>query len=228
MVKNTTDFFWTDLDQAQRRLTGTVVLYDGQPCYVREVRAPDDVGSPRGYIISCADKDQKAVRKDLNSPKFGRFRTLPNLGWMNSASRKEAGAVLLARRNRVTQQHGLTVENVTVMSLTCNSQTGDASLTSIYNFGHFQFDKGFVDAHNDHFPALEKVLTNIANGTAIAISRKLCVIRDGNGIRWMFHGPNRCGIFVDANTLMLMAQFSYLREEIMQDAAFTCNNIREF
>lgn len=224
-----TDYFWTDLDQAQRRLLGTVILYDDQPHYVQDlIQADDPDECPRARLIDCAKPRDNAVRKMLNSPKFKKFRELPRIGWMNSTDHKELGAVLLQRRTRVTQLHGLTNDNILVHTIN-HTNTGDSVLnTGGFQFSNFRMDSGFVDAHHNHFPTLPKVLANIQEGSAIAICRKMAVVRDNNGVRWLFFGTNKVGIFTDADTLLLIAKFAFHREEIMTDAAFTCNNLREF
>jgi hypothetical protein len=90
------------------------------------------------------------------------------------------------------------------------------------------FDKGFCDSHNRKFPSLEKILANIKPGTSIAFSPLFCVVRAGDGLRWMYRETERIGIFTGVDTLNLISKYAYLREEIMNDDLFTLNNLREF
>lgn len=223
-----TEYFWTDSQQAGERLHQTVILYDGQPHYVERIDSEHDFDDriPRANLRPCDPTSPKTSRKQLNSPKFGRFRTMPNLGWMNS-TQSGVGAVYLERRNLRATKHGLCTNNVTVHNFRfrddwCGCETG------AYNFSGFMFDKGFVDAHNGVFPSLERTLQNIRESTVIAYSRQFAVARCELGIRWLFRGTDKVGIFTGTDTLNLLAKFSFLREEIMADPAFTLNTIREF
>ena len=54
------------------------------------------------------------------------------------------------------------------------------------------------------------------------------VIRDVDGIRWLYRDMDRVGLFFGADSLLLLSSKSFLREEIMADSAFTIGNIREF
>src|SRR6478609_1519092 len=114
-----TDYFWTDTDQASARLGGSVVLYDGIPYYVHRIESHED-GDPRGYIYPATDigGDKNGSRKKLSSPKFGRFRTLPALGMVNYqfSDKKMPCAVFLERRSRAHQRHGFCGNTVFVKS----------------------------------------------------------------------------------------------------------------
>lgn len=227
-----TGYFWTDIEQAQTRLIGCVVLYDGQPVYIDNVTNVADDDIPRAHIrvLPCKEQDGSNSRKMLNSPKFNKFRKMPNLGWMNVSS--GAGAVFLARQTHRATKHGLTVGNVLITS-TPRRAAGDtndmtALVSGAYNFSSVMFDKGFVDAHNGQFPSLESVLARIEEGSSIAFSRKYCVIRDYDGIRWLFRDTTRVGIFTGVDTLNLLSRHAYLREEVMDEPAFTVNTITEF
>jgi hypothetical protein len=224
------DYFWTDFAQATERLNHSVVLYDNEPVYVRELIGPDefDDGIPRAVVINCATPREPAQRKMLNSPHFRRFRELPKLGWMNT-TKSSIGSVFLARRVATTRVHGLTNGNVTMSKFL---GTPDGSFT-IQNGREFAFtdtvlDKAFAEMHHGRYPTLAGILANIREGTAIAYGRKFCVVRDQIGIRWLYRDTDRVGIFTGADTLNIISKFAYLREEIMADEAFTLNTIREF
>lgn len=221
-----TDYFWTDLDQAQQRLNNSVVLYDDQPVYIEEIRGGYEDNVPRAFINPC---DDQSVRKSkmLNSPKFKKFRELPKLGWMNSVNPK-VDAVYLSRRTSTTRVHGLNAENVIVQNFQKTPGVNAKLAGGVYTFRNFNFDKGFCDAHNNVFPSLEKILDKIPENAAIAYSRLFAVVRDNDGIRWLYRGPEKVGIFTGVDTLNLLSKHAYLREEIMEDKAFTLNTIREF
>lgn len=219
------DYFWSDIEQAQQRLAGSVVLYDDKPVYIDRVERHDD-GHPRG-LLRFIDGPEEFVRKKLNSPHFGRFREMPRLGWFNPASGTvKGGALFMARRATAGQKHGLVSNNITVKNFgyneVCRLQTGNYSFSSVI------FNKGWVNAHNNEFPALDAILQQIAENSAIAFSRKFCVVRDSDGLRWLYHNDTRVGVFTGADTLSIISRYNYLREEIMAEKSFTLNTIREF
>lgn len=222
-----TDFFWTDVQQALERIGRSVVLYDNQPYYVETVEDHAD-GTPRARVRPCGDPEAKGDRKMLNSPKFQRFRELPNLGWMNNVGNKH-GAMFLARRTMTTRVHGLNSNNIHCHAFIHNPNADLPILRpGDHTFANVMFNEGFVDCHNDKFPALTKILAIIKENTSIAFSRKFCVLRDATGLRWMYRNTDRVGIFTGVDTLNLISKYGYLREEIMSDPAFTLDNLREF
>lgn len=221
-----TDYFWTDVEQAQQRLTGSCVLYDGQPVYIDRVVAHDD-GCPRAELRDCATGEALA-RKKLNSPKFEKFRVLPNLGWINvTGGVSRTGAVFCARRATATRTHGLNNSNVTVTNMSHN-EVSSTPQQGNYNFASVMFNKGFVEGHNGDYPTLAATLQKIQPRTTIAFSRKFAVVRDADGIRWLYRELQRVGVFTGVDTLDLISRYEYLREEIMAEKAFTINTIRTF
>lgn len=218
-----TPYFWTDLQQATERLLDTVVLYDNDPVLVRNLEPADD-GDIRCYISMCGTKGSENVRKKLSSPKFHRFRELPNLGWVNRRDRP-GQAVFLSRRVVATRQHGLSNNNVLCYSLNNSGGVFTAGNISFYNV---YTDAGFVESHKGDFPSLRTILDKIQPNTIMAYGLHYAVIRDADGIRWLYRDMDRVGLFFGADSLLLLASKSFLREEIMADRAFTIGNIREF
>ena len=221
MVK--TDFFWTDTDQAIERLCSSVVLYDDKPVYVVEITRGED--TPKGVIYFCADPEQKLVKKLLNSPKFSRFRELPKLGWCNLSYSQ---AVFLNRRVSVGRSHGLTAGNITVYEARHTDDSSSVSVSQRFSFDNVMNDQGFVECHEGVYPKLSDVLINIRENSTIAYSRTFAVLRDYQGLRWLYRGLEKVGLFSGADTLNLLQKYNYLREEITADKAFTLATIREF
>ncbi len=217
-----TEYFWTDLEQAQQRLTNSVVLYDGQPVLIAQVEEGDD-GIPRGQLYTLPDL-KTTVRKKLNSPKFKRFRELPPLGWINHHGRGQA--VYAARRAVNGRVHGVSAGN-TLISIVNQAAIHPVLQAGAMSFNTLIGDKGFVDGHNNDFPNLKEILGRIKPSTAVAFARTFCVIADMDGVRWLYRGPDRVGIFAEPDVLSLPRKFSYLREEIMAEKLFILNSIRE-
>lgn len=231
MPKSQTDYFWTDAGQAQERINHCVILYDDMPFFVESIDGGYDDGIPSAMITPCgasSSTKSQMSRKMLNSPKFRKFRDLPRIGWTNLVENAKYGAVFLCRINARTRVHGLSTNNVSVKYISAADGIDPSVQAAPINFGHVRLDRGFVDSHRGEFPSLDKVLANIQENSGIAFSTKFCVIRDYNGLRWLYRNTEKVGIFTGADTLNLISRHAYLREEIMEDKVFTINTIREF
>lgn len=229
-----TDYFWTDVNQASDRLHGTVILYDDRPCYVEEVLAHDD--KPKARIIFCDDRKAGSVRKELNSPKFNKFRTLPKLGFVNRVS--DSRLLLLSRAVVSTRRHGYCGDNINVKVL-FNMEPSSDGLDRIPYFSgnrdsaafnsNVFFDLGFTATHKGQFPSLDAILQKLNPSTGLAFHNNFAVVRDSTGMRWLFRLDQRVGFFSDATSLVLFPRFSYLRQEIMEEPSFKpVASIREY
>ena len=215
-------YFWTDYQQAQERLEGSVLLYEGQPVYVRNVRENED-GIPRADVSPCTDTKNPS-QKRLDSPKFNRFRVLPEIGWVNGDT---VPTVFLERRTQRCRTHGLCDSNVTVFENYAGNEY-DIVSSRDRSFRNIWPTPEFTDSVLDVFPSLEEILINIKEKSIIAYSRKCAVLRDSLGLRWLYRNRTRIGLFTGTDTLMLFSSTSYHREEIMEDPKFTMSHIKEF
>lgn len=217
------DYFWTDTQQAQERLTNSVVMYDGLPVYISSVITGEDFedGVPRALISNCGSPEDRDTvkRKKLNSPKFNRFRHLPKLGWINCYSRETNHAVYLKRKVRPTRTHGLCSNNVFIYT-----PTGDFPI----GFESIVWDQGFVESQTNTYPPLEESFNTVNINSSIAISLKYCIHRDEDGIRWLLKDRSKVGLFMGSNTLYLFNTKRFLLEELQEAPEITCNEIREF
>jgi hypothetical protein len=219
------NIFWTDTEQARERLTGTVVLYDGQPVYINDIENGNnfDDGIPRANIAVCGESGDKVTRKRLDSPKFNKFRSLPELGWVNSA---KYGAILMQRRATRSRLHGLNGNNVLATFFYGMPEYSTGRFERGWDYMYKT--KSFVDACNNIYPSLESILLNIQEDSALGFSRKFAVYRDTLGLRWLYRETERIGIFTNANSLNLLEKFKFYREEIMSEPKFTLDNIQEY
>ena len=218
-MKNKTSYFWTDATQASERLRNSTILYDGLPYFVLDIENNDD-GIPRA-ILSMGGK---SVRKKLNSPKFKKFRELPPIGWFNSSRR--GVAQLIERRVISTRTHGLSTNNTVLYEMSC--KTAEMMVSERDNYQSICQDKGYIDAVKKTFPALPDILSQIRKQEAIAYNSMFCVVRDADGIRWLFRNQEKIGLFTGVGSLMLINSKNFYREEIQDDPSFTLNTIQEF
>jgi len=228
-VRNVTvdsPYFWTDVDQAQARLLGTLILYDGLPYWVREIRDGYSDGIPRAVLASPLEGS--TIRRRLDSPKFERFRRLPPLGFVNCVQNNTLKAVFLRRRARNHQRHGLTSEVVRVYTPPFGSDGSDRPSTGFLRFDNVTSSEGYMDACKGEFPTLEEILQRGTPNSCLAYSPKYAVYRDPEGLRWLFRETEKVGLFTGTDTLNLFPTTKFWREEIMEDPLFTCNFIQEF
>lgn len=218
------DFFWTDATQAQERLHNTVVLYDDIPCYVAEIVGGFEDGVPRAVIHMCNAWGTPA-RKRLDSPKFSRFRSLPQLGFMN---RPESRSVYMFERIAVrTRSHGLANNNTRINMIYQEPNhisigRADRNLTQLLQ------GEDFLRMHKGEYPNASEILSVLDPGSALAYSRNYVIIRDTDGLRWLYRGNRRIGFFPGVDTLNLFQKSAFYREEIMEDENFNINTIQEF
>lgn len=224
------DMFWTDTQQASERLLNTVVLYDNKPVTIERIedgRNFDD-GVPRAFIRDISSSESKAIRKRLDSPKFNKYRSLPELGFVNTS--KTYRAILLSRRVVRSRQHGLSDNNVACFGLVYTDTGRDEYYMSNlpgYNFSGFFYTEDLERMFENDYPALANILGYIQETHFIAYSRKFAVYCDKNGMKWLYRLHERIGFFSNNNTLTLLKKSRGYREEIMEDPAFTLNNIAE-
>ncbi len=210
--------FWEDTVQANERLSNTVILYGTDPFYAMQV---DARGSIQGNLYTKDGAVTKALKMD--DPNFHRFRKLPPLGWVNSIIDKQA--MFLDRTPTRSRLHGLHDQAVVISGI--HSESGSTYRTD-NRITRFVADKGYLEACHGIRPALNEVLLRIRSSTAISISEKYAVLRDNSGMRWLYRNLNKIGLFVGANTLMLLEGKGFYREELQSDPAITIANIREF
>lgn len=222
------DMFWTDMTQAVERVQGSWVMYDGEPVFISRVYED-------GGVVKChihPPGNEEGIQKRMDSPKFRRFRELPELGWMNSELKGKGliAPVLLSRVVVTTRTHGLNNNNLQTLQLyfgNGNELPPHAANTGVYSIGSLQRDTGFTSMQAGKYPSLMSVLEKILPGTSLAYSLHYCITKDALGIRWLFRDAVRVGLFSNNDTLNLLPKHAYLREEIMSDSKFTLNNIRE-
>lgn len=207
--------FWTDTAQASERITNTYVLYDGSPVYVERIRAD---GSAE--VLEYPKRERRMI--PLSDAGFKNFRILPPTGWVNYKYGKTA--IYLQRRPRRSRQHGLTGDNVYTGYL---NKTGTFS-TGGYSYEEIVGDEGYILACKNDYPSLDDVLMHIREGSALAVSPQYAVFRDDAGVRWLFRGSDKVGIFSGTDTLMLLKKYLYLKEELSDSPTITISNFKEF
>jgi len=215
-----TDFFWTDVAQAEERLRGSYIRFGDKAAFV------DSIGSPRAgptaTVISYPDG--KAENVLLSDARFNRFRVPLPIGWVNNQAYKRA--FFLSRGPQRSRIHGMTRSNTIVMTIDKSGHLGGAG--DYLSYEGIAKDPQYGAAIRNEYPPLLLVLDKIKNGTGVALSKDLCIHRDMSGIRWLFVGSDRVGLFTGADTLLLLSSFAYVKEQLQEAPEFTVNNLVEF
>ena len=219
--------FWTDANQANERLSGTVVCYDNGPTYI------DGVTTERnGRIVAVAEKlSQPAKGREviaLDDEKWHNFRVLPKLGWFNYITNSGQISPVYAERRAVnTRSHGLNSSNTKFFTTGSNGLERDRAG---HVNGYFS-NLGYQETCNDDqaYPKLSEILMSLGNDpSGVAFSRKFCVLVTEEGMKWLVRKNKRIGFFTGTDSLNLFPKNGFYREELQAVPTFDINNIREF
>ena len=223
----TSSFFWTDSQQASERLAGSVILYDNLPHYVAEIRGgyADDV--PRAFMSRGVNYNTsgKLIQRKLDSSKFARFRELPPMGWVNLRPSKggPARAVFLSRISVRRMAHGLSDNNCRVFDPSYNpTRLGGYSFMSVFA------DPGYEDACAGKYPDMSDIHLNLNDEESAAYSPLYAIVRDSEGLTWLYRKDKKIGLFSGTDTLNLLRTGRCFIEELTEDPRFTANKIQEF
>lgn len=214
-----TEYFWTDRDQANERLTGSFVIHDNSVVYIHEIRAGR--AGPKAVVTRYPTATSTEIA--LSDPGFNRFRVPLPLGWVNNTRTKRA--CFLARRPVRSRTHGFNNNNINVASFGEEMRLiPDRDL----NFTDVAKDSAYQSAITGKYPPLDLVLNKIRKSTAVSFCPEMCVARDKDGIRWLYFNTDCVGLFVDADTILLKEGYTYLKEQLTESPAFNVSNIKEF
>lgn len=200
------------VEEANMRLSGSVVLYDGEPVYVTRVTAlenPDEAG-PGGDIARVYISPlpyggvAKEARKYISSRKFdlSPFR----MGWCNTQA---IGPVYVSRRPARKVRQGLTAANLVTKSL--GGGNGALSAPQLFN------DPGFLRCIKNDYPSYKDALDVVKKKAidGVPVGREFLLQKDEElGIVYLYRGLSKCGLILDDNKVTVPDKFKFLREEL--------------
>lgn len=223
--------YYENIDEAQFRLQGTVVTYDGKPCYIQNIQRHRD-GILRCYIVmlpnridrryddefvEVVDDDDEinpdipqAIRKKITSPKFNRFRPFP-MGFVNFF-RDYPKAKYLTRIPGRRSKQGLYSETFKVDHI-------DTRMADRGGFNTYVSQPEFRDCVVGEYPTFEEAMDTLRADTAIAVNREFAIERDNLGLNYLYHRLDKVGI-ARGREVLLADKFSFLREGIIE-----CQNL---
>lgn len=202
------------VEQAQMRLSDTVVMFDGKPCVVQRLgtNRDDPTGNVGPQNITCnvifldgLTPSLEGVR--LNDARWG-FHDL-RLGFVNS----NRTAVWVSRLPRTTTRWGIDIRNLRSELLAeAGGQTQNVTRITA---------SLLVPTLMNHYPTWTEVLHRLNNTrtSSIAFSRHFALLKDPWDMLFLYYKTVRIAYSEDGGeTFRLTETYRYLREIIQQEA----------
>ena len=207
------------LEEAEMRLNGTVVLYDGEPVYITRVAkaGPDDgkadvfrvYAQPLPYKPNGGLEDG-AFRKFISSKKFD-LSTF-KMGFMNY----KGEAIYCSRKPARQYKQGISNNTFVTKPL-----TGDKPFpygAKAYRLTDLITDKSFVDMVKGVYPSFEKAREKVSkDGGSCAFSREYALMADADldGLIYLYHKGDKVGFILD-DKVKLANKMKCLKEALAE------------
>lgn len=200
---------YESVEEVKFRLEKSVVLYDGEPVYIKDVGIPNDEEMrnkdvARVYFVPLPyTENARSTRKFLSSRKFDLepFK----MGYCNVGSE----AVFVRRVPIRQQKQGLCPGNIQITNLKGNPSEN-------YNFDKLIRSQGFVDMAHKKYPRFAEV-GDLLEGkvSSVALSGSFAVNIDQDlGALELYHRGVRCGLaFIGDKAIKIPDKFKFLKEE---------------
>lgn len=198
---------YENIEDARMRLRGTVVLYEGEPFYVRDVQRPqtkeDGILRVIGNLLPLSGKEmfeeRGEMKKFISSKNFdiGAFR----MGYVNSP----AGAFYCTRLPSRQQKQGLSGD-------TFQAVTNKGAKVP---FTTFTTTKEVVNMVKNDYPSFAVAQKALGKVPAVAFSRDFCLEKDEilEELQHLFHKGTKVGAILGGN-LVLGKKFACLKESL--------------
>lgn len=197
--------FWHDLQQANQRLQGSVVLYDGKPIRFRSIE------SRNVEVLDIASGDYITV--NLEDAKFNDFRQLPKLGFVNTPGK----LYWLGRYPARSAIHGHSRSNIQVHSF----EKGQV-FRSDSNFENLLISNGkyYVESVTGKFPRWDEALDYVTQNQPIAVHHEYAIVRGNDGSDQLWKNKRHIGS-VTKKGIFLGKYSLFFREEIRERLGVT-------
>lgn len=230
------DNFFETKKEADMRLRGTIVLYDGQPYYVLLISdhlpdgifriyldpigpnmtmnnfgLPDPCGQSYDEFMK-AHPEAPMLRKMMNSPKFNKFRPFP-LGMCNT----DTTALYVERQPTRKTEQGLTSSMLSVSKIHLIGQRNNEKLHN----GYFNiYSEEFRACIMGEYPSPQACLSALKNpkiaNDAAAFNREFAFVRGPLGSIYLGYKDSVIGQLVnnDLSLIRLGEEFLYTKEVV--------------
>lgn len=198
-------------DEANNRLAGTIVSYDGEPVYIRDAQNHAD-GCIRLSMIPHPFNGS-ATRKRIDSPAFNKFRPIP-LGFCNFFTPGGNRHVTWCERTSPrSRRQGLCSDNVRMITL---SPGGSGGMRGIRLEGAFSGSDAFREMVTGQYPSFDLVLRTLVPDSSIAVSREFALRRGKMNLVTLHHKLEEVGV-VFRGQLFLSNDHQFLMETIVEE-----------
>ena len=203
------------LEEADRRLRNTVVLYDNEPVYISAVEpSPEGAADDIYRVYACplpltqGNLNQAAFRKYISS---GKFDFAPfKMGFLNLPE----GVFFMERiPQRAGYKQGLSQNGYTIYSL----GSGDIPTPA---FASMISDPAFVAMIKGQYPCLKDTMEQLRSKKkeCLATMRNLAISHEDDlELSIAHYKRKRVGIITDDDRLKLSTKFRFLQEEMEEN-----------
>lgn len=195
--------FWENLAQANQRLAGSVVNYDGSP-----VRFPAAIDSRSLTVTNIVDGSAMSV--SLDSERFNNFRDIPKLGFMNLP-----GSLILIRRMPVRGQvHGLSRSNTEILEY----HKTRGFIRSEHGFDRVlsNYGKYFSAMATGNYPNLQEAYEFSNRNQPLAMTQKYAICCQDDGLKRLYRLHRPIGVVTDRTTVRLSTGTRFWLEDVQQ------------
>ena len=210
---------YESIGDAQMRLNSTVVLYDGEPVYIREIGVRD-AGDPKDDVFRVyaetlprtGREKVDTMRKYISSKKFD-MAPFP-MGFMNH----KGYAYYCSRLPRRQQKQGLSENTFSCCPVAFQHEVGSVS------FGTATQLQPFVDMVKGRYPTMEEALRLLSSEEAksVGFSRTYALIRDLelDGLIYLYHKQEKVGFILDG--ALKLSKSAVCLKESLREVGIPC------
>lgn len=240
--------FYENLEEATKRLSGTYVLYDGEPYRILTITDHMSDGIFRAYLLPLGDKaveyipdydmfnpgspdqakhidnwmdknpDAGVLRKHLNSPKFNRFRPFP-LGMCNY---KGYAFYLERQPMRPRMEQGLVSSGIVESPLSLQKTGGRLNSGTQVKMNSDAFRDCILGRHPSAQECVERLKDPTCGNDAAAFDRYFALVRGPVDMMFLAYKGEVVGLLPDNNlsSARLSKKFSYVKEVVQELGVF--------
>lgn len=205
---------YESVEEANMRLSGTVVKYDGEPVYISRVTEANP-GDPKGDVfrvyarplpVGRAVEDENEFRKFISSKRFD-LSTIKT-GFMN----KDGTTYFLSRAPARQYKQGLSGNSLNVVNFFSPHAKG-------YHFDALLKTREFAECLRGEYPTFREALRAVQDGDAEAraFSRSFAFVADPelDGLVFLYHKTDKVG-YMSGEHFVLASNFQCLRESLQE------------
>lgn len=203
---NGNEFVFENVEQANFRLANSLIEYENKLYWVNEIRDGFADGIPRIYMWNPMDENRKTVRKQLNSPRFNRFRPF-QMGFLNYFEDGAKNCMFTSRQTARRNRQGLTKDTFAAHTVDGQQKNLDLRICS----GR----ESFAEMVNGIYPSFDEAVDALTPNSAVAFDRNYAVRMDPTGLVTLYRKKERIGLIrKDTKEVYLFQLKQYYREEM--------------